>query len=106
MKKPLIKDMVVYFYDNENWKQIWLSRGEADLRIDVLKHTSITRLVHINVRDPYIGYHDEVITYSLDAKNLNPVRGMDTFLGQYLQKRPNQEEIKSAMKIQWKEDDE
>ena len=106
MKKPLIKDMVDYFYDDDNWKQIWISRGEADLRIDVLKHTSITRLVHINVRDYYIGFHDKVITYSLEAKNLfQALRGKDTFLGRYLRNTPNFEEIRTAIKTQWEENE-
>lgn len=107
MKKPLIKDMVDYFYDDDNWKEIWISIGEANLRIDVLKHTSITRLVHINVKDYYIGCHDMVIVYSLEVKNLlkASLGNKGTFLGRYLRSTPNFEEIRTAIKTQWEENE-
>ena len=99
MKKPLVKDMSSYFYNNENWLTIW-NNDYANLRIERLSHTSITRLVHTDVDDPYIGIHNEVITYSLEAKEL---RSYDPYLGRYLRDRPNQEEIKTAITRQWRE---
>ncbi len=99
--KPLIKDMVSYFMDNENWVTIWHS-DEANLRIERLKHTSVTRLVHTDVEDPYIGIHNEVITYSIEAKDL---QHFDPYLGRYLRNRPNNEEIKNVIKHQWRDND-
>lgn len=99
MKKPLIKDMVAYFGDDDNWVTIWDS-NEANLRIDRLKHTSITRLVHTDVEDVYLGIHHETITYSLEQKDL---KGFDPYLGRYLRSQPNNEEIRTAIKTQWEE---
>ena len=100
MKKPLVKDMASYFYDNDNWVYVWQS-GEANLRIERLKHTSITRLLHTNVEDQYIGIHNEVITYSMERKDLTSP--FWEYLGRYLVSRPNNEEIKTAIRTQWEE---
>ena len=97
--KPLMKDMVAYFGNDENWVTIWRSE-EANLRIDRLKHTNITRLVHTDVEDVYIGIHHQIITYSLENKNL---KAFDPYLGRWLRSQPNNEEIKTAIKTQWME---
>lgn len=101
MKKPLIKDMVAYFGDNNNWTEVWRSE-EANLRIDRLKHTGITRLVHTDVEDVYIGIHHETITYSLDYKD---VKGFDPYLGRWLRNQLNNKEIRTAIKTQWEENE-
>ena len=101
MKKPLIKDMVAYFGDDDNWVTIWRD-SIANLRIDRLKHTNITRLVHTDVEDVYIGIHHETITYSLEQKNL---RRFDPYLGRWLRSQTNNEEIRTAIKTQWEENE-
>ena len=97
--KPLIKDMVSYFMNDDNWHKVW-SSDEAQLRIDMLNHTGITRLVQVDVEDPYIGFHNRVITYSLEMCG-----AFDPFLGRYINSRPNHEEIKAAIKHQWRDND-
>lgn len=98
MKRPLVMHMDEYFSDKSNWKPVWEDK-DAGLRIDKLKHTTITRLVHTNVFSSYIGLHDVTLLYSLEAKC-----GDDEWLGEYLTDRPNHQEIRDAIKHQWRED--
>ena len=102
MKRPLVKEVPEYFRNNENWTPVWES-PIANLRIDRLLHTHITRLVHTNVK-PYYSMSwrsdemvDVVITYSMSKS--------ESYLGQYLNSQPNQQETKEAVFSQWFEDD-
>ena len=96
-KRPLVKDMSGYFFDHFNWTPVW-NDPTVDLRIERLKHTKITRLVHVGVVSAYIGQHDVVLLYSLNHKP-------EELLGEYMTSRPNQSEIQEAIKHQWTEDE-
>ena len=98
MKRPLVKDMNDYFRNPDNWVVKWESEL-VNLRIDKLKHTGITRLVHTNVKSDYVGRHDVIITYSMYDK-----KGDDPWLGEYLDRDPNQNFIRDCIKNQWTED--
>ena len=101
MKRPLVKEVPEYFREDKNWIPVWES-PKANLRIDRLLHTGITRLVHTNVK-PYYSWKtnervDVVITYSMRKSE-------EGYLGQYLNSQPNQQETKEAVFSQWFEDD-
>ena len=102
MKKPLVKDMIEFFRARENWVRV-TSCFSMRLRIDRLIHTSITRLVRCEVPQYYTGDKGEcILAYDFNKKSeAECVRFNSTFIDT----QPNNEEIRIAIKTQWREED-
>lgn len=97
-KKPFNKDIPSFIRDDKNWVTVWHS-PEAKLRIDRLKHTTITRLVREGIERPYSDRPEEdVLAYDFNVKHLGDYR---RFNHCYISPQPNKAETIQAVNHQW-----